>query len=49
MGLIPVLGSVRICTGYMNLVTIISRYTHVPITLKCCVFSFKQFTYKISK
>jgi len=38
MGLIPVLGSVRIGTGYRNLVTIISRYTHVPITLNA-VFS----------
>ena len=27
------LGGVRIGTGYMDLVTVISRYTRVPITL----------------
>ena len=40
MGSIPepilcfVLGGVRIGIGCMNLVTVISRYTRVPVTLK---------------
>ena len=47
MGSIPeppfVLGSVRIDMGCMNLVTVISRYTRVPVTLIQITLQFEWF------